>query len=79
MTRKTRLYKVTTPTATRLIEASSRQAAIAHAARREIIAAIPPQHEVYALAGQGVEIEIAGAGVVSDGTRAALAQSCIEA
>lgn len=73
-TTKTRLYKVTTPNGVRLIESPTIQRAIAHAARSEITATIPAQHEVYALAKAGIEIENVGADPVSDETRAAVAQ-----
>lgn len=78
MASKSRLYKVTTPTATRLIESVSVARAIAHAARLEISATIPAQHEVFAMAKAGIEIEIAGDITVSDESRTAVAQSVIQ-
>lgn len=75
MANKSRLYKVTTPTAVRLIETTSAARAVAHAARKEIVAVIPAQHEVYALARAGILIEVAGDVEVSDETRNAVAQS----
>lgn len=58
---KTRLYRVTTKTATRLIEAANPQRAISHAARTDFVVDIPASHEVFNLAKKGVEIEVAGA------------------
>jgi hypothetical protein len=75
MATKSRLYKVTTPTAVRLIKTTSTARAIAHAARKEISATIPAQHEVYAMARSGIEIETAGDVDISDETRSAVAQS----
>jgi hypothetical protein len=72
---KTRLYQVKSETtgAVRLIEASTPRGAVAHAARKEFTASIPAQHEVFALAKAGVEIEVAGDEPVSIETRAAVA------
>lgn len=72
---KTRLYRVTTPTAVRLIESPSAQRAIAHAANKEILADIPSQREIYELAASGIPIEVVGEGQPSDETRQAAAQS----
>lgn len=76
MATPTRLYRINCKSTgkTRLIEASSPRAAIAHAARLEFTADIPANHEVFAMAKAGVEIEVAGSEPVSDETRSALAQ-----
>ena len=78
MATKTRLYKVTTPTKTRLIESPNVQRAIAFAAKDEITAVIPAQHEVYALAKAGVDIEQVVDAPVSDETRSAVARADLE-
>lgn len=74
MTAKTRLYMVSTPTRTRLIESPNISRAIAFAAKDEITATIPAQHEVYALAVKGVAIEQVIDAPISDETRVAVAQ-----
>jgi hypothetical protein len=79
MASKTRLYRVKDNSGKqRLIEASTPRGAIAYVARNEFTADIPAQHEVFAMAKAGVEIEVAGDQDVSDETRSAVAQSCIE-
>ena len=77
MAKNTRLYRVTTPTRIRLIEAITPARAIAHAASTDFTAVIPDQREVFALATQGIEIEVAGDHSVSDETRTAVAQTPI--
>lgn len=73
-TKSTRLYKVTTPTSVHLVEAQNQHRAISHVARKQISAAIPPQHEVFQLAKSGLEIEVAGEHGVSDETRQNVSQ-----
>ena len=73
-----RLYKVTTPTQVRLVQASNVQRAIAYAARHEITATIPAQYELYELARLGMEIECATDDPITDETRSAVAQQQIE-
>jgi hypothetical protein len=75
MASKTRLYQVTTPTAVRLIEASSVARAIAHAARTDFTARIPENHEALKMGYDGIQVEIAGEFKLSDETRSALAQT----
>lgn len=79
MASKTRLYRVTTPTAVRLIEAPNVARAIAHAARTDFTACIPLQHEIYQLARDGIMIEVAGDIVLSDETLNAVAQTDLAA
>ena len=79
MASKSRLYQVTTPTAIRLIEAPNVARAISHAARTDFSARIPAQHEIYALARDGVMIEVAGEIELSDETRNAVAQTDLAA
>lgn len=75
MTSKTtRLYRVVTPTKTRLIESTNIQRAIAFAAKDEIKADIPAQFEVFAMAKAGIEIESVLDQPISDETRTAVAQ-----
>lgn len=80
MKSNTRLYRVrsTSTGADRLVEASTPRGAIAYVARHEFKADIPAQHEVFAMAKAGVEIEVAGEEPISEETRAAVAQSIIE-
>lgn len=73
-----RLYKVTTPTQVRLVQASTVQRAIAFVARHEITATIPAQYELYELARLGMEIECATDDPITDETRSAVAQQQIE-
>lgn len=78
-TKGTRLYKVTTPTSVHLVESPSVNRAIAHVARHQIKAEIPPQFEIFNLAKSGVEIErvsdpILGQVPLGDESRMALAQ-----
>jgi hypothetical protein len=61
-----------------LIEASTPRGAIAYVARNEFSADIPAQHEVFAMAKSGVEIEVAGDEPISDESRNAVAQTQIE-
>ncbi|MGH8029805.1 MAG: hypothetical protein ACREO3_07720 [Arenimonas sp.] len=60
----TRLYRVTAAEApadrTRLIRASTRAGAIAHAARTDYIAEVADPEECFDLAKRGVVIEVAG-------------------
>ena len=73
-----RIYIVETPTGSHLVNATSRSAAIAHVARSTMKARIPSQHEVFAMAASGVELERANNAPVSDQPRSDLAQSFIE-
>lgn len=73
-TKGTRLYKVTTPTSVHLVESPSVSRAIAHVARNQIQAEIPPQFEIFNLAKSGVEIERVGDVPLSDDTRMQIAQ-----
>lgn len=75
MTTKTRLYRVVTPTSKHLVESTSPQRAVAHVAGRQIQCDIPAQHEVYAMAKDGVEIEKTSDQPISDATRNAVAQA----
>lgn len=79
MATRTRLYRVRSKTDVHLVEASTPRGAIAYVARNEFTVDIPAQHEVFAMAKAGVEIEVAGEEPVSDETRAAVSQSTIEA
>ena len=78
MSTRTRLYRVKSNTDVHLVEASTPRGALAHVARNEFTVDIPAQHEVYALAKAGIDIEIAGEEPISEETRAAVAQSVIE-
>lgn len=78
MSAKTRLYRVKSKTDVHLVEASTPRGALAHVARNEFTVDIPHQHEVFAMAKAGVEIEVAGEEPISEETRAAVAQSIIE-
>lgn len=80
-TKNTRLYRVKAATTGRqhLVEASNPRAAVSHVARNEFKVDIPAQHEVFAMAKAGVEIEVVGDEPVSDETRAALSQDQIDA
>lgn len=78
---KTRLYKVNSPAGVHLVEARSPRHAIVHVVRKQrkdFTASVPQQHEIYNLAKQGVEIEVAGSEPVSEGTQAALAQGNLD-
>jgi hypothetical protein len=77
-TKGTRLYKVTTPTSVHLVESPSKAGAVAHVARHQITAEIPPQFEVFHLAKSGVEIERVGDGPLSDDTRVQVCQSVVD-
>lgn len=79
MATATRLYKVATPTGDRLVETTNPSRALAHVAKSQYTVTIPPSHEVYKMATEGVKIEVVGAEDVSDETRAAVAQTQIEA
>ncbi|MDO9252563.1 MAG: hypothetical protein Q7U48_13570 [Hydrogenophaga sp.] len=79
MATRTRLYKVETPTSVHLVEAPTPSRAISHIASRQITASIPPQHEVFQMAKDGLEIERVGDEPLSDETRSALAQEPIDA
>ena len=76
MATKTRLYRVHSLSTgkLRLIEASTPRGAISFVARHDLTADIPAQHEVFAMAKSGIEIEVANDSVISDETRNALAQ-----
>jgi hypothetical protein len=73
-TKGTRLYKVCTPTTVHLVESPSRAGAVAHVARHQITAEIPPQFEVFNLARAGVVIERVGDAPLPDDTRMQIAQ-----
>ena len=79
-TKNTRLYRVQSRTspAVRLIEAATPSGARNFVSRDDYAVDIPAQHEVFAMAKAGIEIEIAGADGLSIDTRAKLAKSCIE-
>jgi len=74
---KNRLYRVTTPTKTHLVEAPNPARAIAHVARQLIKVDIPASFEVFVMAKAGVEIEVVGDEPVTDETRSAVAQTLI--
>lgn len=77
MANKNRLYRVTTPTKTHLVEAPNPSRAVAHVARQLIKVDIPASFEVFGLAKAGVEIEVVGDEPVTDETRSAVAQELI--
>lgn len=77
MATRTRLYRVKSRTDVHLVEASTPRGALAYVARNEFTVDIPAQHEVFAMAKAGVEIEVAGE-ELSDETRSAVAQSTID-
>ncbi len=71
---KLRLYRVISTTGVkRLIEAPNQHSARSYVARKEYKVDIPAQHEIYAMARDGVQIELA-IDEISDETRAAVAQ-----
>ena len=74
----TRLYRVVTPTKTHLVESTNPQRAISFVASREMKCDIPAQHEVFAMAKAGVEIERTTDQPLSDETRSVVAQSDLE-
>lgn len=74
MTQATRLYRVITPTQTHLVESTNPQRAVSFIASREIKVDIPAQHEVFAMAKAGIEIERVNDAPLSDETRNAIAQ-----
>lgn len=78
MAQATRLYRVITPTNIHLVEATNPQRAVSFVARREIKVDIPAQHEVFAMAKAGVEIERLTDAPLSDETRTAVAQTELE-
>lgn len=80
MASKTRLYRVVSSSTqqVRLVEATTPAGARSHVARNEFHVDIPAQHEIYSLARQGIDIEVAGEGVVSDETRNAVAQEDLD-
>ena len=71
----TRLYRVVTPTKTHLVEATNPQRAVSYIASREMRCDIPAQHEVFAMAKAGIEIERTTEQPLSDETRNAVAQA----
>ena len=73
-----RLYKVTTPTSVHLVEAPNPSRAVAHVARSQIRAEIPPQFEVFNLAKAGIEIERVTDAPLSDDTRMQVAQPTLD-
>lgn len=79
MAAKNRLYRATTPTGIHLVEAPNPSRVIAHIARNQIKIDIPASFEVFALARQGVEIEVVGDEPLTDETRSAVAQEQITA
>ena len=60
MTTKTRIYLVTTPTASRLVRAYNSSQAIRHVARDIIEASVAGQGELVLLVGRGVKVEACG-------------------
>jgi hypothetical protein len=66
---------VKSSTKTHLVEATSPRSAIAYLARNEFKADIPVQHEIFAMAKAGIEIELATDEPISDETRNAVAQT----
>lgn len=76
---KSRLYCVTSTTGIkRLVEATNQQSARSYVARKEYTVEIPAQHEIYAMARDGIQIELASE-EISDETRSAVAQSDLDA
>lgn len=55
----TRIYAVSTPAGTRLVEAPNRSQAINHVARDTIAAKVAPQKEIVSLVSEGVKVEVA--------------------
>lgn len=76
---KNRLYRVVTPTKTHLVEAPSQARAVSFVARKQMTVDIPASSEVFKLAKDGVEIEVATADDVTDETKSAVAQEPIVA
>lgn len=77
----TRLYRVDTPHGRRLIEAKSREAAVAHAIKTERMgtsADLAQSHEIHQLAKMGIEIEVAGKLALSDDTMAMINQGHLD-
>jgi hypothetical protein len=74
----TRLYRVVTPTKTHLVEATNPQRAVSFVASRTMKCDIPAQHEVFAMAKAGIEIERTTGKPLSDETRNAVAQEDLE-
>ena len=74
----TRLYKITTPTAVYLVESPNRSRAISHVAKREMSIEVALQHEIHTLAKAGVEITLVDGITLSDETRQAINQQCME-
>jgi hypothetical protein len=74
MANKTRLYRVQSTGQTRLIEATNQAAARSYVARKEYSVDIPAQHEIYAMARDGIQIELATE-ELSDTSRSAIAQA----
>jgi len=59
MASKTRLYCVKSADQVRLVEATNPASARSYVARKEYSVEIPAQHEIYAMARDGVQIELA--------------------
>lgn len=78
MAQATRLYRVITPTKTHLVESTTPQRAISFIASREMKCDIPAQHEVFAMAKAGVEIERLNDAPLSDETRTSVSQAVLE-
>jgi hypothetical protein len=57
----TRIYSVSTPAGTRLVEAPNKSQAINHVARDTITAEVAPQQKLVSLVSEGVKVEIANA------------------
>ena len=74
MANKTRLYRVKSASQTRLIEAASQASARSYVARKEYAVDIPAQHEIYAMARDGIQIELA-VEELSETSRNAIAQT----
>ena len=56
----TRIYRVTSPAGTRLIDASVKANAVAFVARAEITAEVATGHEIAELVGSGIKVEFIG-------------------
>ena len=52
-----RIYKITTPKGTRLVDAGTRAAAITHVSKDEITADVATGHEIADLVGKGIKVE----------------------
>ena len=57
MTTATRIYAVSTPSGTRLVQAPNKSQAINHVARDTITAEVAPQQTLVRLVSEGVKVE----------------------